>query len=431
MKLRVTLIAALLATACLAHAAQDIRKIIDQAPVLAKAGRINDAAQLLLQVETLAGRTIIEKKTLAGVFQQIHTELLRRDDLGLLYKVDERARSLFSSEKQAGINFGEACVLRGNYDAAAKVLQEAAGQDSTWFPSGKADDARLHLLLAQACLVLNKLDEAAAAIEKAIAADPADAQNYYTKAQVMMRAGKWAEVATASALAFKLDPKLAQPVDYLVRASCYQRDEEYDQAQKVVEEALSRYPTAAGLHCSLGHVFQAKKQAAQAFYHFQYEIMLSGPRSSYTKEAKDQIEIMTALLTKEKEPDDYLKVAYGAAALMNMKPGGYEKAIDNIKKGLRANGDNCLPLQVLLGSALTALGNDEEAAKAYEAVLLIDPFFVPGYIDLGDAYERLGQKDKALEQYGKAMTLDKSNWRVMEMLDKVDHMPKQGVLRRE
>jgi len=424
MKLRVFITAALLATACLAHAAQDIKKIIDQAPVLAKAGKITDAAQLLLQVESLAGRTILEKKTLAAAFQQIHTELLRRDELVLLYKVDERARNLFSSEKQAGINFGEACVLKGNYDAAAKVLQEAAKQNSTWFASGKADDARLHLLLAQASLVLNKLDDASAAIEKAIAGDPADARNYYTKAQVMMRAEKWSEVAAASALAFRLNPKLAQPVDYLVRASCYQREQAYDQAQKVVEEGLSKYPTAAGMHCALGHIFLGKKQASQAFYHFQYEIMLSGPRSSYTKEAKDQIEIMTALLTKEKDPDDYLRVAYGAAALMNMKPGSYEKAIDNIRKGLRANGDNCLPLQVLLGNAQTALGNHEEAAKAFEAALLIDPFFAPGYVDLGDAYEKLGKRDQALEQYGKAMTLDKSNWRVKEMLEKIEHLAK-------
>ena len=424
MKLRILLIMGLLATACLADAAQDIKKIIDQAPVLAKAGKITDAAGLLLQVESLAGRTILEKKTLAAAFQQLHTELLRRDELALLYKVAERARSLFSSEKQAGINFGEACVLRGDYDAAAKVLQEAAKQNSTWFASGKADDARLHLLLAQASLVLNKLGDAVAAVETAIAADPADARSHYAKAQVMMRAEKWSDVAASSALAFKLNPKLAQPVDYLVRASCYQREQAYDQAQKVVEEGLSRYPTASGMHCALGHIFLGKKQAAPAFYHFQYEIMLSGPRSSYTEEAKDQIEIMTALLTREKDPDDYLKVAYGAAALMNMKPGGYEKAIDNIKKGLRANGDNCLPLQVLMGNAQTALGNHDEAAKAFEAALLIDPFFVPAYVDLGDAYEKLGKREKALEQYGKAMTLDKSNWRVKEMIEKVEHLPK-------
>ena len=402
--------------------AESFKKIVDQAPVLAKAGKMQEAANLLLQLNSLVGRSILEKKTLASVFQQLHDELDRRGEVDLLYKVDERARNLYAAEKQPGVNFAHACISKGKFEAAASILKEAAKQSNTYFPAAANSDARLNLLLAQASLVLNKLDDAKAAIEKAITADPADPQNHYTKAQIMMRAQKWDEVSSASAVAFRLNPKLAQPVDYLVRASCYQRDHAFDQAQKVIEDALSRYPTASGLHYSLGQILQGKRQAAQAFYQFQFEIMLSGPQSTYTDDAKDQIEIMTALLTKEKNPDDYLKVAYGAAALMNMQPGGYEKAIENIKKGLRANGDNCLPLQALLGHAYMGLGKYEDAAKAFEAALFIDSFFVPGYVDLGDAYETLDKRDKALEQYGKAMTLDKSNWRVKEMLRKVEAM---------
>ena len=404
------------------QAVENFKKIVEQAPVLAKAGKLQEAGELLQQLNSLGGCSIIQKKTLAGVFQQLHDELDHRGEVGLLYKLDEHARSLFPTEKQAGVNFAQACISKGNFEAAANILKEAAKQSNSYFAPGPNPDARLNFLLAQASLVLNKIDDAKAAIEKAITADPADAQNHYTKAQIMMRAQKWDEVSKSSVLAFKLNPKLAQPVDYLVRASCHQREGEFDQAQKVIEDALSRYPTAPGLHYSLGQVFQGKRQAAPAFYQYQYEIMLTGPQSSYTNDAKDQIEIMTALLTKEKNPDNYLKVAYGAAALMNMKPGSYEKAIENIKKGLRANGDNCLPLQALLGHAYMGLGKYEDAAKAFEAALFVDSFFVPAYVDLGDMYQKLDKKDKAFEQYGKAMTLDKLNWRVKEMLQKVDAM---------
>jgi len=404
------------------EAAADFDTIVAEAPVRAKAGKIKESVELLLQLDSLVGRSILEKKRLAGVLQDMHEELTRREELAWLYKLDEHARKLFPRERNFGCNFAQACMAKGDFERAAKVAAEAAGQSNSYYRENDQDAARANLLLARAGLVLGKVAQAEEAINKAIEMSPADAQLHYTRARVMLRAGKWDEVTEALNTAFRLDEKLAQPVDYLVRASCAQREGSYDQAQKVLEEGLSRYPTAPGLHCSLGQVYLAKNQPAEAFYHFQYEIMLSGPKSSYTDEARDQIEIMTALLDREKDPANYLKVAYGAAALMNMNPEGYEKAVENIKKGLRANGDDCLPLQVLLGNAYVGLGKFDEAIKAFEAALRIDPFFVPAYVDLGDIYEKLGKRDKALEQYGRALTLDKHNWRVREMLKKIGEL---------
>jgi tetratricopeptide (TPR) repeat protein len=47
---------------------------------------------------------------------------------------------------------------------------------------------------------------------------------------------------------------------------------------------------------------------------------------------------------------------------------------------------------------------------------------VPAYVDLGDTYEKLAKREKALEQYGKALTLDKHNWRVREMLKRIGEL---------
>ncbi len=406
-------------------AAPDVRTVVREAPVLVKAGKIKESVELLLRFDSLVGRSILEKKSLARVFQDTHDELLKREKYVWLYKLDEHARKLFPRELSSGANFGEVCIVKGDFKLAARLLREAAAQSNSYYPKNpkkRKATVRVNLLLAQATLVLGEVKEAEQAIDKALAVSPADAQLYYTRAQVMMRAKKWKQVAKALDKAFSIDPALAQPVDYLVRASCAQREGAYGQARKVLEEGLERYPTAPGLHYGLGQVFQALGESARAFYLFQHEIMLSGPGSSYTDEAKDQIEITTALIDKEKDRGNYLKVAYGAAALVNMSPGSYEKAIENIKKGLRANGDDCLPLQVLLGHAYVGLDEHEQAIKAFEAALRVDPFFVPAYVDLGNAYEKLGKRDKALEHYAKALTLDKHNWRVREMLKAVDEL---------
>ena len=47
---------------------------------------------------------------------------------------------------------------------------------------------------------------------------------------------------------------------------------------------------------------------------------------------------------------------------------------------------------------------------------------MPAHVGLGGTYEKLGKRENALEQYGKALTLDKHNWRVREMLKRIDKL---------
>ncbi|HUS57761.1 MAG TPA: tetratricopeptide repeat protein [Planctomycetota bacterium] len=397
----------------------------ERAALLAKAGKVDEAVNLLLGVESVAGRSIIERKSLAKAFQDVHDELTRRGDTDAAYKAAERARALFPKEKRSGMNLGELCMATGKFQAAANILKECAAQSSSIYAASPGDDLRIHLLLARASLVLGKLPEARKAISKATDIAPADPQLLYLKAQVAMAQGKWDEAGKALDNAFKINPQLAQPVDYLVRASCYLQQKAHDLAKKTIEEGLGRYPTASGLHCALGRVHQAAGRPAEAFYEFQCEIMLSGPKSSYSDEASAQIEIITALLSKEKDPDNYLKIGYGVVALRNMKPGSYENAVEEIKKGLRTVGDNCLPLQMLLGMAYVDLGQYADAIKAFEAALMIDLYFVPAYVDLADVYLKLGQKERAITLYAKAMTYDRNNWRVKEMLKEIDNLRKE------
>jgi len=400
-----------------------------QAVPLAAAGRFDDAANALLAVESIGRVAMTQRHDLAAAFQNVHDTFAQRGEYELLLKVDTHARKLFPSEKRSAVNLAEAHISAGEFEAAVKLLTESLDQRSIVYPERAGIDMHSNLLLARADLALGAVEEAQAAVQRAEAAGPNQAEVFYAKAQVMMRAGEREAAADSIAKAFAIDTQAAQPVDYLVKATCHQQNMEFDLAQKTIEDALKRYPAAPGLHYGLGQVYLARRAAdpedktpwvARAFYTFQHEMMLSGAESTYSREAGRLMEIITALLSDEDEPDSYLRIAYGAAALANMKPGGYETALDYIEKGLRANGDDCLPLQMLNGHTHAALGKYEEAAQAYENVILAHPYFPPAYIDLGEIYLRLDRKEEALEMFAKGMTIDKENWRVKEMLKRMD-----------
>jgi len=394
---------------------------IQKLPARVKAGELKESVDLVRQIGSLSGLTMKDRKQLAAAFQIIHAELARRNEADLLFPAAEHARKLFPGERWSGINLGEAAVRKGDFELAARVLPEAAGQPNRMGTAAPDDESRLNVLLARTWLTLNKLDKARTAADAAIAADPADARGLYLKAQILLRSGDHDQACKLSREAFAKNPKAALPSDYLVRASCLLRGKDFDTARKVMEEAIKQYPTAPGLHFGLGQAFlalqgQSKDNVARAFYQFQHEIMLSGPRSNYTGEAKDQLEILTALIAEEKDNEAYLKVAYGAAAIQYMKPGSYDKAIAEIQKGLRTNGDDCLPLQMLLGQAYGFLGKHEEAIEAFSNLLRIDPAFVPAYVELGHQYLALGKDDQAKEQYARALVIDRANWRVAEIV---------------
>ncbi|KAJ6238835.1 cellulose synthase operon protein c [Anaeramoeba flamelloides] len=98
---------------------------------------------------------------------------------------------------------------------------------------------------------------------------------------------------------------------------------------------------------------------------------------------------------EELKGDFYLKINKTKKSLLH-----YEKAI-KLNKGSSV-------LHNKKGDCLLLLSRDEEAEKCYQQSIKIDPKNAQGYTNLGYAYDKKGKHLNALEQYQKALSLEKN-----------------------
>jgi tetratricopeptide (TPR) repeat protein len=85
--------------------------------------------------------------------------------------------------------------------------------------------------------------------------------------------------------------------------------------------------------------------------------------------------------------------------------GDPEKALDHIDRSIALN-DGVVRSHVLRGRVMMELGNFEQSMASLGKAEVIDPEDVDTQYFLGVAYERIGEKEKAMERYQRAAELD-------------------------
>jgi tetratricopeptide (TPR) repeat protein len=87
--------------------------------------------------------------------------------------------------------------------------------------------------------------------------------------------------------------------------------------------------------------------------------------------------------------------------------GEYDQALEKYGEALAAQPD--LPHYVRAKArALMQLGRDEEALRWFDRAVELQPFFGGTYANRGILYDRMGEYDKAVADYEKALELDES-----------------------
>lgn len=76
--------------------------------------------------------------------------------------------------------------------------------------------------------------------------------------------------------------------------------------------------------------------------------------------------------------------------------------IEKLLEYLHANGKDSF-LQHALALEYIKTGNDEEARKLFNEILLREPTYIGSYYHLGKLLERVGDKDKAIRIYQRGM----------------------------
>jgi len=104
---------------------------------------------------------------------------------------------------------------------------------------------------------------------------------------------------------------------------------------------------------------------------------------------------------------DYVP-AYGLMANLLSSLGRKESAVETLREGLKAN-KNSLFLQSRLGLMLVEVKNYDESIKLLERCIAREDTNPDHFIYLGVAHQKSGRYETALENYRKALRLDKSN----------------------
>lgn len=96
-----------------------------------------------------------------------------------------------------------------------------------------------------------------------------------------------------------------------------------------------------------------------------------------------------------------------AKAVDFYRKGAHEKALGHVNIAIRAEPNSAI-YQADAGVILMALGRNEEALIPLNRATQLDPTHADAHYNMGEAYQFLGQKDKAVEKFKIAMSLNRS-----------------------
>ena len=188
---------------------------------------------------------------------------------------------------------------------------------------------------------------------------------------------------------------------------------ELDAAERDARQGLKLFPRDPGFHFTIGEVDYKRKQYAEAFYEYQWELFRSGPESQFGAASGARIKQMMDE-TRGVEHDDIQLVVEAIALSSSEKPGDVKLALQHLQTVEKTRGDR-FALKLLTAEAL--MNDDQPAAaeKIYRELITRDPNFVAGYVELAAALDKQDKKKEADDLRQRAREIDPDNWRLKAM----------------
>jgi serine/threonine-protein kinase len=258
------------------------------------------------------------------------------------------------------------------------------------------------------------IDLAVAAFNRAIKKDPtfvlaraglSDAYWAQFDATRDARSAERAKEAIQAALA--LDPD--DPDVRISLASMYAETGKTDEAIRELRAALKRRPTNDGAHRRLAIALRDQGHPEEALQEYQQALAIrpnyfrnnSALGAFYYRRGQYAEAAIAFQRVTENQPDSaWGFINLGAAYL---KAGNNQRALENFERSIEIAPDEMAYSNV--GTIQYAEGRYAEAARAFEQAIRLGPKNDVSHRNLGDAYLRLGQKEKARVEYERAAAL--------------------------
>ena len=261
-------------------------------------------------------------------------------------------------------------IAKEQYDELGTELEALKNQAAQLQAQGdQANQIKLEINASLTAIKMGQYDQAIVHADKAIEMDPNNAKAFSSKAFALKKLKRYPEAEVAYKKTIELDPEDTKTIVNL--GILYSDQAKYSEAISQLNLAVEKDPGMAKAHYMIGNAYNKQK--------------------NYTKSSA------AFKAATEADPNYYL--AHNALGVALIELGKYNDAIQSLQTAiaLRPNFGNA---HYRLAKAYNAVGRHQEVIQAGELALEHSKSLKGAvYVEIGEAYEKLGNKAKALEAY--------------------------------
>ncbi|MFQ5818156.1 MAG: tetratricopeptide repeat protein [Terriglobia bacterium] len=259
-----------------------------------------------------------------------------------------------------------------------------------------------------ALLQQNRLDEAIAEYQKALALEPTLGAAHAELALVFALKGDWAAAEASLEKAFQFDPN--NPGIFVTAAIIHSLKGEDDKVIEDYKRAIALDPQQLDAHLNLGNAYLRRGKLALALSHFdavlrqnpQDVLAQQGSCVAYTQAGA--LDTARRACTRARELDPGVLERLKDEAYRTYKSGNLEAALVRGQAATLADPTDADAWDQY-GSLLGMANRYEEAIEQRRRALALKPDFARAHNNLGYALRQVGKLDEAIQEYETAIRL--------------------------
>jgi len=320
-------------------------------------------------------------------------------------RVAKRAVTFNKEEKRAYINYGLVLATEGKFDDARTQFETAYAKDNS--------DVTPLLQIGQTYVSQNALPNALASVNRALAADPKNAQAYIFKGDILARQHDIVNALAAyeQAVAFAPDDDARATITD-VEARFLAAEKKNADAEATFQRAISKYPNSLDAHIAYGDYWSATNQMSKASAEWALAL---GPQKNYVPALQrlaayslktNHVDAAISYLEKVVQQNPSLSVFMQLGQLFTYRHDylhAHQACRDAYQMQPNVDALGCM------AGADYGTKNYKEAAAIFDALDARVKTYLSRNGTLlyiaGKSYERTNQKAKALNEYKRLLSL--------------------------